>query len=96
MKSEEDDLIKRNVAISYAISGLVRRIDGEYWIRLSEVKQSLKDVPAVEQPRGKWLKDFRYLDVRCSICKNYALEMNDYPVLSNYCPHCGAEMEIEQ
>ena len=44
-----NDLIKRNLAISYAASGLVRRIDGEDWIRISEVKQSLSDVPAVEQ-----------------------------------------------
>ena len=43
-----NDLIKRSLAISYAISGLVRRIDGEDWIRTSEVKQSLNDVPTVE------------------------------------------------
>ena len=45
----KDDLIKRNLAISYATSGLIlRRVDGEDWIRISEVKQSLNDVPTVE------------------------------------------------
>lgn len=46
--NKTSDLIKRNLAIAYAISGLVRRIDGENWIRTSEVKQSLNDVPKVE------------------------------------------------
>ena len=43
-----NDLIKRNLAIAYASSGLVRIIDGEKWIKISEVKQSLNDVPTVE------------------------------------------------
>jgi len=43
------DLIKRNLAIAYATSGLIRKIDGEDWIRTSEVKQSLNDVPTVKQ-----------------------------------------------
>lgn len=45
----KEDLIKRNLAIAYATSGLIRKIDGEDWIRTSEVKQSLNDVPTVEQ-----------------------------------------------
>lgn len=40
------DLISRNLAISYAVSGLVRRIDEEDWIRVSEVKQSINDIPS--------------------------------------------------
>lgn len=46
--NKSGDLIKRNLAIAYAKSGLVRKIDGEDWIRISEVKQSLNDVPTVE------------------------------------------------
>ena len=48
MTENKEDLIKRNLAIAYATSGLVRRIDGEEWIRTSDVKQSLNDVPTVE------------------------------------------------
>ena len=44
-----NDLIKRNLAIAYATSGLVRRIDGEDWIRIAEVKQSLNDAPSEPQ-----------------------------------------------
>lgn len=43
-----NDLIKRGLAISYAVSGLVRRIDGEEWIRTSDVRESLCDVPTAE------------------------------------------------
>ena len=50
--SEQEDLIKKNLAIAYAKSGLVRRIGGEDWIRVSEVVQSLKDVPTVEVPEN--------------------------------------------
>ena len=51
----KEDVIKRNLAIAYATSGIVRRIDGEDWIRISEVKQSLQDVPTVEErPQGEW------------------------------------------
>ena len=46
----KEDVISRNLAIAYAKSGLVRRIDGEDWIRVSEVVQSLKDVPTVDIP----------------------------------------------
>lgn len=43
-----NDLIKRGLAISYAVSGLTRRIDGEDWIRSSDVRESLNDVPPGE------------------------------------------------
>lgn len=42
-----NDLISRNLAISYAVSGLVRRIDEEDWIRVSEVKQNINNAPTV-------------------------------------------------
>lgn len=43
---------------------------------------------------GEWICDYRYLDVKCSLCHSYALERGDYPELSKYCPHCGALMKI--
>lgn len=43
-----NDLIKRGLAISYAVSGLIRKIDGEEWIRRSDVMESLNDVPPGE------------------------------------------------
>lgn len=46
-----DDLISRRAAIATAISGLVRTQDGEDWIRVSEVRESLYAVPSA-QPVG--------------------------------------------
>lgn len=45
-----NDLIKRGLAIAYAASGPVRRIDGEDLIRTSDIKQSLNDVPVALFP----------------------------------------------
>lgn len=45
------DLIDREYAIASACSGIIRALptteDGEDWIRVEEVRQSLKSVPAV-------------------------------------------------
>jgi len=45
-----DDLISRQAAIAYAISGRVRTLptteDGENWIRTAEVRQSLLTMPS--------------------------------------------------
>lgn len=47
----KDDFISRQVAIAYAISGLTMEIDGEKWIRTSEVRESLKTMPSA-LPKG--------------------------------------------
>ncbi|MBQ2049302.1 MAG: DUF551 domain-containing protein [Spirochaetales bacterium] len=44
-----DDLISRQAAIGHAISGLTREIDGERWIRVAEVRESLKTMPSAHQ-----------------------------------------------
>lgn len=43
-----DDLISRQAAIATAISGRVRTQDGEDWIRVSEVRESLYAAPSAE------------------------------------------------
>lgn len=47
-----DDLISRQMAIASAISGRVRTLptseDGEDWIRTSEVRESLLNLPSVQ------------------------------------------------
>ena len=44
-----DDLISRQAAIAYAISGRTRESEGEKWIRVSEVRESLQTMPPAEQ-----------------------------------------------
>ena len=43
-------------------------------------------------PQAAWLyKEYSYY---CSRCNKSALDQEDYPYLSSYCPFCGAVMEI--
>lgn len=43
------------------------------------------------RPHGKWI-DIYPLTYECSICRGDALDVNEYPYQSNFCPHCGADM----
>ena len=74
--------------------------DDYYWCDGCEtVLRTLPDLPSAEQERktGKWVKtgqSFVYPDkfrnYMCSEC-GYDIEKTKY----NYCPHCGAKMEVE-
>jgi hypothetical protein len=54
------DLISRQAAIANAISGRTREIDGEKWIRVSEVRESIKTLPSAESKI-----------IRCKDCKHW-------------------------
>lgn len=43
-----NDLISREAAIAHAISGLTREFEGEKWIRVSEVRESLQTMPSAQ------------------------------------------------
>ena len=43
-----NDLISREAAIAHAISGLTREFEGEKWIRVSEVRESLQTMPPAQ------------------------------------------------
>ena len=68
--------------------------------------QILKMTPAadvVEQKHGKWVYIFHKDDVSvtCSECGMYEESFakwiydDGYRVVYNYCPYCGAEMELD-
>lgn len=55
------------------------------------LKEALNRVPSVEPKKGKWITDCISLKTyvyRCSECR--AAEV----LISNYCPKCGAKMEV--
>lgn len=57
-------------------------------------RTSMCDLPFVEPERktGKWIaKDGVYGVTYCSEC-DYEMRLND----TNYCPNCGAKMEVEE
>lgn len=46
--AEVEDCISREAAIAYSISGMTREIDGDKWIRVSEVRESIKTMPSAQ------------------------------------------------
>ena len=55
----------------------------------------IDNAPTVERPQGTWKWIYKEYDYYCSNCGNNALQLEDYPYLSSYCPFCGAKMERE-
>lgn len=44
-----------------------------------------------EVKRGKWIKGEEWDEWFCSVCRKRAyLDWKENPILSYYCPHCGA------
>ena len=73
--------------------------NNEIYIKLSDVKQSIKQTPTadvVEVKHGMWftLDDCANEGVYCSVChkKVYKKCYAKQKVKSNYCPNCGADM----
>lgn len=56
----DSDLISRGTAMACAVSGTYRIINGERWIRVSDVRKNLEDIPAKEKEI-----------VHCRDCKHY-------------------------
>lgn len=54
------------------------------------------NAPTVEErPKGKWIQLHEGLSLYyhiCSNCRTTPLELEEYEVLSDFCPHCGADM----
>lgn len=48
------DLISREAAIAYAISGRTREFEGEKWIRVSEVRESIQTMISAP-PAQQWI-----------------------------------------
>jgi hypothetical protein len=97
------DTISRQAAIANAISGRTREIDGEKWIRVSEVRESIKTLPSAEPKTGKWLeKEVIYADeaketieewqsCKCSKCGRYDTRPYLYYFSEpRFCSWCGA------
>ncbi|MBQ8119160.1 MAG: hypothetical protein IJ172_00350 [Ruminococcus sp.] len=61
--------------------------------------ETIKDMPTVEVApvkRARWIKGKNWDDWFCSGCSNKAdLDWRENPILSSFCPHCGAIMYIK-
>ena len=90
------EYIDKGLALATACSGLTREIEGERWIRVDEVRASLKAAPTIEaEPtkHGHWIYKWHGMFHRdlpiCSECKNFVVYE------TKYCPNCGAKMDEE-
>ena len=56
----------------------------------------IEQLPSVTQKSGKWLNDKDDMPTcsKCGYIPPYSAVIDDYEY-SNYCPNCGAKMEIE-
>ena len=71
------ELIDRQAAIAYAISGMTREIDGDKWIRVSEVRESIKTMPSAQPEPSQVARDI------CTILEN---ELDMRVILKNAQP----------
>ena len=54
-------------------------------------------VPDITSRTGKWIQSEEWAeDYTCSLCGNTAFkdDHGNYNVCTEYCPHCGAKMEV--
>lgn len=86
------DLIDRQAAIAYAISGRTREFEGEKWIRVSEVRESIQTMTSAQPERktGRWTDDNA-----CPFCGFHPWFERDIHTLS-FCPNCGAAMDATE
>lgn len=66
---------------------------GKYEIELCEMLiEAFKNAEPVKC--GKWIKGKYWDEWFCPVCHNAAnLDWKENPILSDYCPHCGADMK---
>lgn len=72
----------------------MQKWDAGCWIRYKMFEQTLKDAPTAEPVRhGHWTKrwypDGSKIGYECSLCYTH------WDGETNYCPHCGAKMDLE-
>jgi hypothetical protein len=80
-------------------------------VTVESLLATIDNVPAADvRPvvRGKWIDDKGNLvpwdelnkncpsdSASCSVCGEWLTASDEYPVIGNYCPNCGADMRRE-
>ena len=68
-------------------------------VPLPVIRQNIMDIPAADVApvrHGRWVEKEKYtfgIMYDCSLCENRILD-NGHPW--NYCPNCGAKMDLEE
>jgi len=87
-----EDAISREQLLSTMFDLPKPKTNKTYWDGVDDVGELVNDLPPVQpkQRTGMWVewKDSVY---NCSVCGCHT----DEQALFNYCPNCGAKMEVE-
>ena len=71
-------------------------VEGGIFEPLEEAKTKLLSSDVAPVRRGKWVKgDFKFAEMSCSLCGFAYYGEHDVECMSNFCPECGAKMDIE-
>ena len=94
-----DDLISRQAAIDAAALSAAEW-DGMYVQDINgRIRKALEQLPPAqpERKKGKWVK-LPGMNEYCSACNQFfpLSYFQGRPFEINYCPHCGAMMEVAQ
>jgi len=84
-----DDCVSRQKVIT---------IIQNHWWNCKDIDELVKALPQVTPTRkkGKWIEEPNCW-LRCSCCNSHHPHTSIYTIRgSNYCPNCGAEMEVEE
>ena len=70
---------------------------GMAMIRVEDIVRIINEQPTIQPKRGKWIKTARWGRVYyCDQCRNY-LDFDGVNAgrgSTNFCPNCGAKMEV--
>lgn len=75
-------------------------------VRLIDLQELIPTVDAVPVVHGRWISDEAYGHIKivngipdgsciCSVCGKWLTGSDEYDVYGNYCPACGAKMDLE-
>lgn len=85
------EVIKNDIyVVDYGEEGAIY---GMFW---SGIEYEIDEQPTVKQKTGKWIR--KGMSINCSVCKkcSWSLCFEDTVRQFNYCPHCGAKMEVQE
>lgn len=101
----DKDTVYRQAAIDAINSHFGFNIEEEYGSAVQEVINGLPSAQS-ERKKGKWISKYNGKPVKvikgfpqescfCSVCGKWLIASDEYGVIGNYCPNCGARMEEE-
>lgn len=79
-----------NIDVNYLHQDSITKTTADCIIAYGDGYETARRLYA-KRPKGEWIEG-NCLSLICSNCKEEALDFNDYPYKSNYCPKCGAQM----